>query len=670
VSWLTSLPALFIAVAVVLLPGAALGWALGFRRTSLLGFAPALSLSIAGIGAILAPFVHVGWSIWVVIVTTLVASAAAWAIMRTGWARPRRTPAEDAQEKWTVLATAAAGIAAGAFLIARRYVQLVGVPDNISQRYDNVFHLNAVRFVLDTGNASTLNLGSMAGGTGGLSSVYPAVWHSLAALVTQLTGASVPVSVNAVNLVASAVIWPISVVFLTRVVLGPRPIGLLAAGVISAGFLAFPYLLLVWGPLFPNLLSVAVLPAGVAAVVLVCRLAPTLQEVPVRSWLVLVLALPGLALSHMSAINALLAFSVPVVLWRLALHVRTMVRAKASPGRFAVTAVATAAGIALALVIWDKLRPAAYNGWTAHQTVAGAIGEVVANAPMKTDVTVAISILALIGLARIVRQRSQFWLFGCFFVAGFLYVVDAGFEAGWARAFFTGTWYQDTYRLAAYVPIFSVVLAALGVLVLADWAKAAFERLTPRLRGSALMKGRGAFLPGLAGMVIACVVLAWATQTGPVRDYVASNHIFYERDTKDSILSSDEYKLLARIDSRVPEDAVIAVNPWNGGALAYAFADRKVLEFHMGQRESKSERVIADSLSKADSSPAVCDAVRETKVSYALDFGKQYLLNHPSSRTFPGLQNLDSSKAVELVDQEGAAKLFKVVACDPATAAK
>jgi hypothetical protein len=74
-------------------------------------------------------------------------------------------------------------------------------------------------------------------------------------------------------------------------------------------------------------------------------------------------------------------------------------------------------------------------------------------------------------------------------------------------------------------------------------------------------------------------------------------------------------------------------------------------------------RVVAESLADAGTSPAVCDAVKATKVSYALDFGTQYLLNHPESRTFQGLQNLASSGAVQLVDQQGNAKLFKVVAC-------
>ena len=663
-SWLETLPALLVALAIVLLPGGALAWSLGFRRTSLVGLAPVLSLSIAGVGAVLAPFLGVGWGIGVVIVTAVVASAAAWAIMQRPWERQKgRLFQRGVQhgDGWPTLAAGAIGTVAGAFLIARRFIQLVGEPDSISQRYDNVFHLNAVRYVLDTGNASTLNLGSMAGGTGGLSSVYPAVWHSLGALVSQLTGASVPVSVNIVNLVASAVIWPISVVFLTRVIIGARPVGLMAAGVMSAGFLAFPYLLLVWGPLFPNLLSVSALPAGVAAVIFVCRLSPTLREPPVRAWLVLLMAVPGLALSHMSAVNALLAFSIPVVLSRLFLYVREMIRTKASVAKSAAVALASVTGAVAVVVAWQKLRPAPYNGWTPHQTVPGAIGEVIANGPMKTDATLLISVLALVGIARIIRRRSQLWLLGCYVVAGFLYVVAAGFAAGWARAFFTGTWYQDTYRLASYLPIFVVVLAALGVLAAADAIKPVAGKLALRLRPVRGIRLSG--VPGFAGLLVSCLVLGWAAQTGPVRGYVASNQYFFERDTKDSIVSSDEYALLARLGSKVPEDAVIAVNPWNGGALAYAFADRKVLEFHMGQRESESMRVVAESLAEADSSPKVCDAVRQTKVSYALDFGKQYLLDHPESRTYPGLQDLASSDAVQLVDQQGDAKLFKVVAC-------
>lgn len=663
-SWLETLPALLAALAVVLLPGAALAWALGFRRTSLFGLAPLLSLTLAGIGAVAAGGLKVPWGPGVVLAVTLLVSAGAWFLTR--WRTPAETPLP---ERWTVVATAIAGAGIGALIIGRRITQLVGAPDNISQRYDNVFHLNAVRYILDTENASSMDLGRMGGGGGGRSSIYPAVWHSLCALVTQLTGAEVAVSVNVVNIVAGAVIWPISIVFLTRVVLGPRLIALLAAGVVSAGFMAFPYLLLVWGPLFPNLLSASVLPAAIATVVLVCRSAPSLDEPRLRSWLVLLLGLPGLALSHMSSVNALIAFTAPILLWKLAAHLRGLAQRRAPLAQYAVPVLSTLAAAAVAAVIWQAVRPGFYGRWKPHQTVAGAVGEVIGNAPMGTNMAVLISVLAVMGLVAIVRRPQHLWLVGCYFMAGFLYVVAAGFGAGWAREFFTGTWYQDTNRLAAYLPIFATVLAALGASFGVDAARARFAapdgRLRPFLqtRLPTIQVSRGLRLQDLAGGLVVCTVLVLLTQMGTVRNYIVDSKIFYMRDTKDSILSSDEYKLLDRLDTEVPKDAVIAVNPWNGGSLAYAFADRQVLEFHQTQRMNNDMRIVAQDLAEADRSPQVCDAVRRLNVSYALDFGSQYLLNHPSSLRYPGLQDLETSKALELVDQEGEAKLFKVTAC-------
>lgn len=663
-SWLETLPGLFAALAVVLLPGAALAWAVGLRRSSLLGLAPLFSLSIAGGAAVGASWLQVPWNLGVVITATAVVSAAGWLLARR-WKQTERPQPEP----WIAVASAAAGIGVGALLIGRRITQLVGAPDNISQRYDNIFHLNAVRYVLDTANASSLDLGRMGGGGGGRSSVYPAVWHSLAALVTQLTGAEVVVAVNVINMVAGAVLWPVSVVFLTRVIIGPRLLGLAAAGVLSGGFVAFPYLLMVWGPLFPNLLSASVLPAALAAVILVCRKATSMTETRLQSWLALLIVLPGLALSHMSSVNALVAFSAPLLLWTLAARIQRLAKARSPLHSYLLPALATLLVTAVAAAAWKFLRPGFYGGWNPHQTVAGAVGEVVSNAPMSTDVLLVPSVLALIGVGAVVRRRKLWWVLGCYSAAAYLYIVDAGYAPGWARDFFTGTWYQDTQRLAAYLPMFATVLAALGLTTVADAIRRSVAAYSGKLRGVFPRRYSGWKLAGrlspaaVGGGLVICALLALLTQTGPVRTYIGQSKFFYERDTKDSIVSSNEYKLFDRLATEVPEDAVIAVNPWNGGSLAYAFGDRKVLEYHQTQRTNPDMRAIAEGLAYADTDPRVCPAVRKLNVTYALDLGGQYLLNDPASETYQGLRDLEKSKAVQLVDSEGEAKLFKVVAC-------
>jgi len=174
---------------------------------------------------------------------------------------------------------------------------------------------------------------------------------------------------------------------------------------------------------------------------------------------------------------------------------------------------------------------------------------------------------------------------------------------------------------------------------------------------------RPALAAGVAASLLVLGFLGVSTQLGSIRTYIATNKQFYERNTPSSILSDDEYQLLARIDGEVPANAVIAGNPWNGSGLVYAFADRKVLKYHLSQGTTKEQSVVDQSLNKAAGNPAVCKAIRDLDVHYVLDFGTQYLLNHPASRTYPGLQDLATSASVQLVDQQGAAKLYKVRAC-------
>ncbi len=74
------------------------------------------------------------------------------------------------------LSAAATGITIG---------RILNTPDAISQTFDAVFHLNAVEWILQTNNASSLRLFLEAP----QGSVYPLGWHTLVALAMKLCGA-------------------------------------------------------------------------------------------------------------------------------------------------------------------------------------------------------------------------------------------------------------------------------------------------------------------------------------------------------------------------------------------------------------------------------------------------------------------------------------------------
>lgn len=655
-SWWNTLSEFAIALALIFGPGGVLAYFMGARGLAVPCLSPLVSVAIVGVAGIASGAVGIPWTILPVLFTTFAAALAAWTLRRFAFksSGPRQEPTP-----YLVWAGWALGLAIGAVLIGRRLLQVIGTPENFAQRFDNVFHLNAIRYVLESGNASSLTLGSMTGAQGA-GAIYPSAWHSIAALIAQISGADVVVAENVFNVVIGAVIWPAGLIYLVYQIVGPRPLALAIAGSLSAGFAAFPISIMDFGPLYPNILSYALLPAALAIVIGLCRLsyepAPDLPSL----WMFLAVAIPGLALSQTNGLLSLVAFSLPLGIWVAA---RELLRIRSSPDRRSRSAALTALtifGLLMFGIIWKFLRPVEdYDGWAPFTTQAGAIGEAVTNAPIGRAVTWAASILALIGIQRVVRNSSQFWVFLCWLVPVILYVTTASTPKGPLRMLLTGGWYQDSYRLAALLPIFGGVLATIGSLYLWDIMKApsaaAFKRLG-RLRGIHGHPKLTLAVP--AGVVLLAVVAASQFGTmGPITQEAAKAYVM---DSKAPIVDSDELAVIRRLPSTVPADAVIAVNPWNGGSLAYALAGRKVTSYHMFSAEDADQRLIENGLGNALSGSAACKAAERQNVRYILDFGTTFLTNAAAAENFPGVVDVKPSASVEIVDSEGHARLLRV----------
>ena len=122
---------------------------------------------------------------------------------------------------------------------------------------------------------------------------------------------------------------------------------------------------------------------------------------------------------------------------------------------------------------------------------------------------------------------------------------------------------------------------------------------------------------------------------------------------------------MSRLGSTVPEDAVIGVNPFNGGALAYAISGRHVTQYHLAPAPDAELRKIAKDITTAQAGSETCQLAGKEQVRYILDFGRFYMLNFPEARSYPAFVDVATAEGakVELVDQQGAAKLYRVTAC-------
>jgi hypothetical protein len=663
-SWFSTVPFILACLALLFLPGLGVLFALGTRRLHLIAVAPVVTVSMLAVAAIAFPMAGLNWSpgpvAGAIAAFCLVLYAIRWLYNRWNFTGSpiRRARLSIPGSRYATVALA--GFLAGAAAIAFQLYRAFDRPDNISQTFDNVFHLNAIRYVLDTSNASSLTLTGMTNGDNA-PYFYPAAWHGLASLLVQLTDAPISVAVNVLNLCIAATVWSTGCMLLTRVTLGPNPYAIAAAGVLSAGFGSFPLLLLDFGVLYPNFLAVSLLPAALSCVAIffgVCR-GDTAHGL--ARWSLAPIAAVGVAIAHPNGLMSLLALSIPVVL--LAFVRFTMVRRSAGHS-YRLTVVASLGLVVLLAVIvvmWIYVRPpAAAATWLPIQTPGQAIGEIITNSAMKRPPAYVVSILAAAGIVAVVRRKSSAWLVGSFAVASALFVVVSAWPAGQNRDALTGVWYNDSYRLAALLPVAAVPLAAAG----ADWFAGRIRSWLPGNRlGRQFLRSRQISTSGALPVILPIVILAAlvVVEMQPLRAPVASARANYQTTPDSPLVSSDEMALINELDSFVPADATIAVNPWTGGAVAFALADRNTTSKHTLTTYTKAVELLNDKFRDAASDPEVCAAASADNVRYVLDFGTREV--HGGNHGFVGLQIPDDQPGFTLLARVGAAKLFEVTAC-------
>lgn len=649
-TWVDLLVAVSVSGALLVLPGLPAAAVTGLRGAWLVGVSVPLSATVLTTAALAAPRLGMDWSLLPVASMSLLLAAAA-GVLRVLLARWWDLGPTRAGVEW--ITTGAAALA-GLVLLARLGSAL-GSPTHVSQTYDGIFHLNAVRWILDTQDASP---GSVASLNSDTSSFYPAGFHALAALTIRLTGVDLAVGVNAAWLALAVVAWPLGILLLVRSLAGRSRVVLLAAGAAAAALPAFPVLLANYGVLYPLLAAYAVLPGAMAVMVRALGLG---AEEPPRPglqlpWTLVALAcVPGIALMHPTAFAALLVFVTPWVL----LTAFGYVRRSGTAGR-GVWILATIAWVGLVVAALQILRPPpAARFWPPTGTMAQALGEIGTLAVERGSIALVATLLVWIGGVVVVRSsgralEQRLALLAPPVTFTVLYLVVAGVGNTWVRDTVTGSWYNNSPRVAAMLPIAAVPLMAIGAAKL--WGLLG-ER--GPARGLVGASGRRGVVTAVVGLLLLTIALQGRALSKGL-DGVADS---YRLNDQSRLLSTDEERLLDRIDDEVPADAVIAGSPWTGTSLAYALADRRVLYTHILMDLSPDEELVSNKLRNARPGDEICEAADRIGVEYLLDFGPVEV--HDSGpHVYPGFRSPATSAAFDLIDQEGSARLYRLTGCD------
>ncbi|WP_087016242.1 DUF6541 family protein [Leucobacter sp. 7(1)] len=659
-AWIAFAGPVLAGLLIVVVLGAPAAWALRLRGIAIPLVAVPAAFAVIAVSSVVASIAGVRWSLLPALALAVILAVVLRLLRRwIGAPAGPRSGRNQRSELWVALAAAAIGGAVIAISLAAG----LRTPGAISQTFDANFHLNTVRYILDSGSASPF---TMELTTPGSPAFYPALWHGFVALIAQLSGASVPVATNAALFVTSAVIWPVGAVALGRAVAGPSTRVLVISGALSAAFPNFPLFLAGYGVIYPNLFALALLPYLLVAGLQLLNLGPARRATPLARgtrWLLFVGALGAAALAHPNVIHAVLAWGAIPVLWVVWRGLRggpvpgpDGVRV-APPTHVAVRRIGAVIGFAVLAVSI----PAAWilgqtydNAWEGFYGPRSAALQLIGGTPHLAGHAWTVALIVLLGALLAWRSRNVRWLLGSAVALAFLYWVADGFPSNDLRTAFVGPWYNDPRRLASLVPFGALPLAVLG-------ASAAWTMLRPGLHRFAGMRSTR---PQRARRILTGFAVLFLLAAGQAGTFSAMQSLRDGYETHDAILlDDDERKLLERLGEDVPEGATIANSPLNGGSLGYAIADRPVLFPHTnGTYDPRAYTLVT----KLTSDPAAaCAASEELGVEYVLDFGTDYVFENAAKvwPQFDQLKHLDRSPLLTEVDREGDAALYRITGC-------
>lgn len=625
----------------LLLAGLPVASALGLRGCAAWATAPALAVTTLAVAAVVAESALVRWSPVAALAAVALATVLAAAV--NGLLRGR--PGHDGG---AVRAGAAGGVLAAGVVGGIVLVRALRTPDALSQSFDAVFHYTALAAIRDTGNASSLSLRALDV-PGAAHRLYPAAWHDVTALVLAPGGGSIPAAANAVSGLIAVLVWPLACVFLARQVFGPRPWVLAVTGLYSVGFAAFPWGMLQWGVLWPNLLGLSLVPVALGLMLTVLGQAVDDVVGRVRALVLLAVVLVGMGLAHPNAVVSFLVMASVAGLLALA-------RAPVSAGRpglgWSVAAAVMVPVVVLAVSrLTPTMREVAATWWAPTSTSAAAVGEVLLHATHGRRAEWLLAAVTLVGIVRSVRDPMLRWLPAVHAMSAALFVMAASIQSPWTMVL-TGFWYSDSWRLAGMVPITGVPLAALGTVAIADW-------LGTRVGGRIVV-------PVGAMTLLIAVVIAGATKgMHQGRNALAVHSTFAVQDAPGTnLVSPGEAAFFARIRDRIEPNAVVANNPWDGSALLWPLQGRRVLFGQLdGRTATPEQEYLARNLVLAGSDPRVCRIAEELNVRYLIVGEKHFWPADPRVGDYSGLRDPAGSSGFRLVERQGELALFALSAC-------
>jgi hypothetical protein len=680
-TWLSIAPVILLAFFLLVVPGAALGYALGLRGVLTLTAAAPLSLTLIAGLAIVYTQAGIWWSL-----ATFATGAAVLIVLVELLRRliSRRTGPLTVEFSGFSWHSFGLGLATSAVLAMIVLTRLFRDPSYFVQAFDNVFHLNAVQHILDSGRASSFTLTEFTA-AGGSPWFYPAGWHDYTSLILGTVrqfapSAPIGIAVNAATFAVIVSAWALGCLVLAQALAGGSPTISLLTAVMAPLMWVFPWAFLEWGGLYPNILSNAMVPSIMAILFLVANtMRPQASLVPTSSaaasspesvpadrkagligkhpiavaLVALAAAAPGMALTHP---NSVFTVAIPalVLAWWVWLGQPAATFSRRWRGRLGWTALALFFATVAFAGAWIKLAPPRPTAPKPPLGLVEAFTALLMGASVPDNpATPAIAVVVIIGLIWAARQR-EFAVVATTVISAAIFLLAIGGPGSRVSVAVGGLFYNDRNRIAAFAVILALPAAIYAFAALNSFVENLTARLSPRPR----------LIWRIGAATATAAVIATSLTVTSLRDAIhttASTLVTLSDHTQR--VTSDEYELMRRIGDFVPAGQEVIADPNGGGDFIYAVSGVPVVFPHFFVAESTANLQLREAMFDRTQLAKTCAAMDELNAHYFYATSRWYTRPASGPISFPGLYHPDVSMLQE-VDHQGTAVLYRFTACD------
>lgn len=633
-----------IALFLLVIPGALIARAGGLTVSAAVAVGPALTygtvaLTIVPLGAIGVP-----WNAWAALFAVAIVAVIA-AGVRKALARLRDRDAEASGVSWRPAAVVAAGVLLGAALIAA--AAFAGLPhwQSVPSTWDSVWHANTIRWILDTGQASPTHMGELRNVETHEALYYPSVFHALAAVYCQLTGAAATTAYTVSSVAAAAWLFPVSAAVLTWKMVRPHTgemrtaIASATAAAVTASFTAVPYVEFDVAAM-PNLVAYGL---AVPAFALIISTPAHRDRIGLAA-----LATVGVFSVHLTGgvVTALL-----VGVWWLAEALWRPVRSRRSD-LLALVAVAVPT---LAIMLPQFLGVLQQADIIVGHAFVNHLGKrhslfaaIVQHTRHLNDFPIQNLLIALAGIGGLVMLVKKIWWPLAVWLILIASIVHSGAPFGGPLGVITGTFsdlfYSDPRRLSAVVTMLYAPMAAIGACALVLLGTAALRRAG----------ARPAWIRATAAVVLV------ATSVGLAWHYFPRHEYLLGQKYDSVIIGAKDLEAIAYL-AELPEARTTLIGDANtdGTAWMYAVSGLHPLWTHydypVQQGPGYHRFIFWAYADDADTDPRVAEAVEALNIRYVLT-------STPVVRGFAmpdGLVSLDSSRSWEKIYDNGEARIYR-----------